>query len=78
VWKLPASDLKDLILRIVDSRTALVLGWGFFVLTFFGAWKVFKWQEEKHARELERLRTVKELALKGQLELPLTDGKEKP
>lgn len=77
-WKLPASDIKEIIFRLLDSHTVLLMGWGFWGVTFFGAWKIFQWQENKHEKEIERLKKTNELALKGQLELPLTNGKEKP
>jgi hypothetical protein len=64
-------DITELAHRLINSELIATLGWTLFCLTFFTAWKLLSWQEVRYREEIERLEKVKNLAIKGQLELPL-------
>jgi hypothetical protein len=76
-WRMPAPDLRAFLGDLLQSRFLLALGWSLFVITFFGARQLIKWQEKRHAAELDRLTKLKDLALQGQMELPLKQNPPK-
>ncbi len=75
-WRMPPEDIKDVLKLLIDSRQFAFLGWSLFGLTFTAAWGVIVASEKRHQREMDRIMRVKELALKGQLELPLSDSSQ--
>jgi RNAse (barnase) inhibitor barstar len=76
-YRLDPRDLKDILLRAIDSAWLCALGWIMFALSIVFSVAAFRWRERIYQRELDRIQEVKNNVVKGQLEikfpkLPLT------
>src|SRR5213595_2514596 len=69
--KLPPSDLKEVILNIVNSAWFSVAGWVLFVISLYGCKKLIAWRESTHQNEMKRIAEVKNQAVQAHFELPL-------
>ena len=69
VHKLTSSDLKDLLVKLVDASWFCALGWVLFAVTLAVGKAAFSWREKIYQNELNRIQGVKDKIVKGQLEI---------
>ena len=70
-WRLPAADLKEIILTVVNSAWFCVGGWALFAISLYGCKKLIAWRESTHLNEVMRMAEVKNQAVQAHFALPL-------
>lgn len=69
--KLTSADLKELLKSTIESNWLVLLGWFLFAASLVAGTIAFRWREQIYDRELKRITTVKDEAIRGQLDLKL-------
>ena len=62
IQKLPASDVKEVLMEIVRAPWFAILGWMLFIASVAISSWIVRWKENMHAGEIERMAQVKKEA----------------